>query len=491
MKKLLLSILGVHLLFASSAQIDGSVFTAMGRSGVGTTMTTDYQCIGINPANLGIKTKYETKHVTIGFLEGGMGAFVQGITRSQLNKYVIEPIANNNSLTPEESVTAANLLQNNAISANIDLMLVGFAIQNEKIGGIGLKITEHISAYGVYTGGFSSFGYSGALSTQYFDQLRLSDNSIVQNDPSQYNSYMVTGIQSGISSTPLSLGQIVDGSKTQHNYYRSIDAAYGRKVWGDELLEIHAGVTLKYLMGYNYMDVSASNGTLNGLVAISPNLANSDSTVLNIPTKDNKGNFLTPAGQGVGADIGITGVYKENIKFGVSLVNIGSITYNNNTVKIRDTIFPEVEYHQEALKNYNDLLYWDPISSFKVKLPTMLRFGGSIALFENKLEIGGDIIIPLNKVAGNLQHTYYAIGGDFYLTRWFKVSSGMNMGGNFANNLDKYKTTFNVPFGFTFIVGENGGWEVGFATRDLQSLLMQNTKGVNASLGFGFLRFRL
>lgn len=491
MKKLLLSILGIHLMFVSNAQIDGSVFTAMGRSGVGTTMTTDYQCIGINPANLGIKTKYETKHVTIGFLEGGIGAFAQGITRSQLDKYVIQPIANDKALTPEESVTAANLLQNNTISANIDLMLIGFAIQNEKLGGLGLKITEHASVYGVYTGGFTSFGYSGALSTQYFDQLKLNNNAIVPNDPSQYDSYSTVGIQSGISSTPLSLGQIVEGSKTQHHYYRSIDAAYGRKVWGGELLVIHAGVTLKYLMGYNYMDVSASNGSINGLEAISPSFSQSDSTVLNIPTTQNKGNIFTPAGQGVGADIGVTGVYKENIKFGISLVNIGSITYSTNTVKVRDSIFTEVEYHPEALKNYNDMLYWDPTSSFKVKLPTMLRFGGSIALMENKLEIGADIVIPLNKVPGNLQHTYYALGGDFYVARWFKVSTGMNMGGNFANNLDKYKTTFNVPLGFTFIVGENGGWEVGFATRDVQSLIFQNSKGVNPSLGFGFLRFRL
>ncbi|MFN8415046.1 MAG: DUF5723 family protein [Cytophagaceae bacterium] len=490
MKKLLLSILGVLPLVSSYAQIDGSVFTAMGRSGVGTTMTTDYQCIGINPANLGIKTKYETKHVTIGFLEGGIGAFAQGITRSQLDKYVIEPIANNNSLTPEESMKAADLMKNNAISANIDLMLFGLAIQNEKLGGLGFRVTEHISVYGAYSGGFSSFGYSGALSTQYFDQLRLQDNSVVPNDPSQYDSYQTIGIKSGISSTPISFGQIVDGSKTQHNYYRSIDAAYGRKVWGDELLEIHAGVTLKYLMGYNYMDVTASNGSINGLVAISPTFANSDSTVLNIPTKENKGNVFTPAGQGVGADIGITGVFKETIKFGVSIVNIGSINYNNNTVRIRDTAFTEVEYHKEALKNFNELLYWDPISSFKVKLPTMLRFGGSIALMENKLEIGADIIIPLNKVAGNLQHAYYAIGGDFYVTRWFKVSSGMNMGGNFANNLERYKTTFNVPLGFTFIVGENGGWEVGLATRDVQSLLFAQSKGVNTSLGFGFFRFR-
>lgn len=490
MKKILLSIVFLHLLSSLFAQVDGGNYVLMGRSGVGTTMTTDYQCIGINPANLGLKTKYETKHVTLGLFDMGLGFFAQGVTNAQFREYVVDPLTNNTPLTPSQSIDAANLMKNNAINFNADIMILGLAIQTEKLGGLGFKISDHINGYGAYKGDFTSFGYSGALSTVFFDSLTLSNNAVVPNDPNNYNAYLATGIQSGSSNVPISLGQIVNGSKTQHHYYRAISASYAKKVWGDELFSITAGVTLKYIMGYNYLDATAENNRLSGLVAISPSFAEGDTVLSNVPTKENKGNFFTPSGNGFGADIGITGMIKENIKFGISLLNIGSVTYTTNANKLRDTVFSTATYETDAFENLNDLIYWDAVSSFKVKLPTMLRIGGSIALLENKLEVGADVVIPLNDAAGNLNTNYYAIGGDYYIFRWLRVSSGLNMGGNFANVVEKYKTTVNVPLGITFIVGENGGWETGLATRDIQSLLFQGSKGVNPSLGFGFFRFR-
>ena len=56
--------------FFSLSQGEGSVFTSTGR-GVSTTFATDYQALGINPANLGWDKEFKGKTIAFGFLETG------------------------------------------------------------------------------------------------------------------------------------------------------------------------------------------------------------------------------------------------------------------------------------------------------------------------------------------------------------------------------------------------------------------------------------
>ena len=50
------------------SQIENSSFTATGRGGA-TTFVTDYQALGINPANLGWHSEFEDKKFSMGFNE--------------------------------------------------------------------------------------------------------------------------------------------------------------------------------------------------------------------------------------------------------------------------------------------------------------------------------------------------------------------------------------------------------------------------------------
>ncbi|WP_018342294.1 DUF5723 family protein [Cytophaga aurantiaca] len=491
MKKLLLIL---SLLSASNytvfGQAEGSVVSATARAGVATTFVTDYQSIGINPANLGLRSKYETKHITFGFLEMNASAFAKGVTKQQMNDYIFS----GDTLSPAGQTNAANLFANNNISANIDIMVLGIAFQYDKLGGLAFSVNDVMRGNGNLSQNFTSFAFSGALSTQYFDQLRTNNGTTVANDPNQYAYYNSpaggNGIDAGLSTAGVSLGQVFKGTNVKAHYYRTFNAAYGREVYRNDVFNVSAGVGLKYVMGYYYMDIQSKDGVLQGNVADNPTFS-SLSTNFNIPDKDNGGNFINPVGQGFGFDIGATAEIYEKLKVGISLVNVGGIKYTKNTYEVKDTTINELKFDQSTADAFNQTVYWKEGQSFTAKLPTTLRFGASIALLEKRLEVGGDIIVPLNKAAGNINTAMFAVGGDFYLKRWIKLSSGASIGGNYANTLDGYSTHVCVPFGFTLIAGENGGWEVGVSTRDIISLIDANGKSPLYSAGLCMFRFRV
>jgi len=485
-KLLLLSSLLIASTYTVFGQAEGSVVSAAARGGVATTMTTDYHSIGINPANLGLRTKYETKNVTFGFLEMNASAFAKGVTTQQMKDFIF----NGNSLTPDQKTQAAQSFASNNISGNMNLMLVGIAIQSDKIGGIGFSINEILNSNGNLSQNFTNFAFSGGLSTQYFDSLRLSNGNKVPNDPNNYYLYNTIGIDSALSSQGVSMGTVFNGTNIKAHYYRTIDISYGREVFRNEILNISAGVGLKYAIGNYYMNVQSDGGIMKGNIADNPTFS-SLSNVMNVPSSNNAANIITPLGHGFGFDLGVTAEFYDKLKVGASIVNIGSINYTSNTYKIVDTTIHAINYDASTADAFNETVFWKESSSFKVKLPTKLRFGASLSLLEKRLEIGGDIIVPLNKEAGNINKTIIAVGGDFYVKRWFKVSSGASIGGNYANSIDGYSTHVCIPAGVTFIAGENAGWEVGLSTKDIISLIDAKGKSPLYSVGLCVFRFRV
>jgi hypothetical protein len=485
MKKLLLLISIISV--SSSAvfgQSEGSVVSATARAGVATTFVTDYQTIGINPGNLGLRSKYETKHVTFGFLEMNATAFAKGVTTKQLNDYFFS----GNTLTPAEQTTAANAFAGNNMSMNADVMLFGIAYQSDKLGGLAFSLKAHTLGNGNLDQNFTNLAFSGGLSTEYFDKLKLNNGSVVPNDPSQYGNYQAIGIDSSFSTNGVSLGTVFKNTTVKSHFYSTINAAYGKEVFRNDVFHVVAGIGLKYVMGYYYMNMQSVDGHLQGKVVDNPALS-ALSENFNLPDT-NQDSFTKPSGHGFGVDLGGTIVIYDKIKIGISLVNLGSIKYKN-AYDVLDTTIYKLNYDASTADAFNETVFWKKAESFKVSLPTTFRLGGSLALFENRLEVGADIIVPLNKEAGNINTPTYALGGDFYLKRWFKLASGVSIGGNFANKIDQYSTHVAVPFGFTFIAGENGGWEAGLATRDIISLFDMNGKGPLYSVGMCMFRFRV
>lgn len=487
----------IHFLFLGfiffcyqvNAQHELGAFTATGRAGASTSFNTDYHAIGINPANLGLKTIYETKKVTFGLSEMAFSAYTGAVNKSRFKSSITNFGSENFSF--EDKRQAVSEFSDAGTALNLDIVPIGFAFQMDGFGGIAFSVRENFRW-------FSSFGQRAAdimflgKTATYFQTLELQDGSFVPNDPAQYEAYGgLDNIKRGIATQPLSLATLLEGTSIKNHWYREFNLSYGREVFSTDLFLLTAGVGLKMIRGFQYIDVQAKDGVLTAVGAFNPLFqidfgsptANNPSAIMN--------NDYQAIGRGFGADLGATFVYDEKIKAAIAVTNIGSVTYTGNVYTVRDTTLYSLS--SEGINSYNifyeaanviseaGLLQWSGLNSVKVKLPTMLRVGASYVL-EDKAEVGFDVVLPLNTAAGNFDRPVIALGGDFKPVRWIRLSTGMAWGGN-------TKSKANIPFGITFVAGENGTWEAGVASRDIITYISQS--GPHYSLAFGFFRFRI
>ncbi len=479
-----------HTLFA---QIENSAYSATGRGGVGTTMLIDYQALGVNPANIGIR-KNEDKNFTLGLIEASANSLLQGVSQSDIEYFLRGDLFNNDTLRYHERLEGARLLSGKAYGYNIDIMPIGIAYNNDKIGSFAFNMRESVRVFMDFNESFTKYAFNGATS-DLFPQLITNGGDTVLNDPNQYVNYfnnpIYGGIKSGYNPNGLSVGSIVNNSSYKLHWMREWALGYGRKIIDiDERHALYAGLAVKYVQGFGYVDVQAKNNKLTGVAAYMPALNDLDS-LLKIKSTDQVGNAYKSIGNGMGFDFGLTAQLFDNFRLGVSIINIGSVTYNSNVHDVADTTVYSVPFSNDFLGGFDNVVKWNTRSSITVALPTQLRAGASASLVNNRIEIGFDMVMPLNKQPGNYNTTAFALGGDFYVLRWLKLSTGTSWGGNFASTSQGvYNTRVAVPFGIGFVLGEYGGFEIGLATRDVTTyFLNQNSPMYSAAIGLARIRF--
>ncbi len=477
MKKILLLFTLCLSSFFSFSQSELSVYSATGRAGVATTFVTDYQAIGINPANLGFGRTNEGKKFTLGLLELTANAYHEGLSTKDFIDYGVSY----KDVSLEGKLTAARKFQNNTISVNADVMLFGLAYQDEAFGGLAISVRESFRYYSDLNATASDYAFRGATSS-LFDSLILSNGNVVVNDPNQYGAYQNGGvsIDSGKTNNPFSFGKVVGNSKFKQHWYRDYSISYGRKIMDNNGLQLYAGVGVKYVAGYNYMDVTSDGNTATGKIALNP-LTRPIEALGTVSPSNTANNNYQAIGNGYGFDLGLTLSIKQKYKFGVSAVNLGSVTYTKNVYSIQDTLINKVVFNEtEGFKGVGEIISWKGEEKLKVGLPAMLRMGASMSLLDYKLEIGLDAIVPLNQAAGNFNNVLVAVGGDYKILKILKLSSGFNIGGNTAQK-------FNLPLGVTFTF--NNTLEFGVASRDVISYFLKT--GNSYSFAVGVLRLRI
>ena len=161
----------------------------------------------------------------------------------------------------------------------------------------------------------------------------------------------------------------------------------------------------------------------------------------------------------------------KRIKIGVAVNDIGSITWTENTYNAQaDSLlrtFRIKGFYADSgsLQAISGGTTFDSILnnlvdiragnfSKRVNLPSTIRLGASIQ-FGKILEIGGEVITPLNDRPGNLVSSVYSFGGDLKLGPVI-LSSGIVLQNN---------QVLRVPVGI--VLRTFGGLsEIGFSTRD-------------------------
>ncbi len=502
MKKVVyLAALGLFSITSVIAQGEESSFTSTGRGGVATTFASDYEAIGLNPANLGMKPKYEGKNISLGLTEFGASIYSEALAKPDLRSMVFGlGSGDTTSFTTEQKAQAAADFVQSPLAMNFDLLNIGFSVYNEKFGGIGFTVKDRISWYSEFNSNFSEMLFLG-YNASYFDQVELTSGLTIPNDPDSLAGIDPNDIVRGLvdSAQGQLLSELFDGTRMSLNWYKEYNLTYGREFELSENAKLYGGVGIKYIQGIASMDLNVENGSFtDSYVAMSPgipvNYGGLGSSGIGELDTINDGLFgVLPeaVGTGMGLDLGFNILLGE-LDIGFAVTDIGSVTYDRNIYAVEDIQLFDLS--SQGLDNYNlfegaadftsneGVVQWSQIQSKKVNLPTVARAGVSFThelSDDRKVEVGGDIVLPLNKVAGAYRKPMVGIGGDISILKWLNISSGIVFGGSYG---------FNLPAGITIDIG-NGTWEMGVASRDVYTFFT-NT-GPTLSLSTGFLRFRI
>ncbi|MGE5364252.1 MAG: DUF5723 family protein [Bacteroidota bacterium] len=266
------------------------------------------------------------------------------------------------------------------------------------------------------------------------------------------------------------------------------------------LRDLSAGISLKMVHGFAYAgtektDASLSIGNSNvitqrtdysTLSAFSPDFGieyDFDRT----ETQKNfaKTPFPSPAGKGFGVDLGIAGVVNDYLSFGMSVTDIGKITWNKNTARY----FSDTSYVLTGVANENELdTLIDRMKAkggytgeFTTGLATALRFGVSLRLDEAPFGsfIPGQMLVTLDYNQGlnneprNTTKPRVSLGTEWKPMNWIPyIRTGISIGG-----LDGFSWALGLGF-------NTGPIEFNFATSDMNQLVYGNSgKRVSVSLG--------
>lgn len=443
----------------SRAQIEGSAFNATGRGGTATTFVTDYQAIGINPANLGFDNDFS---ISFGVGELGYSFYSDALLRDDVRAIVFN---NDDTITQAEEETIANAFVENGMAFNLDVMPIGLSFKIPKFGTIAFSYTVNANYHSKFGGQAPQIIFEGYNYEEYFDTVIVTPDEIY-----------------AVAYDPLSLSDLFDGTDISFNAKSEINLAYGTELISTDKMGLYAGIGIKYIMSHAYMNFLAENGTITGVSALGLDILELTTNQTNPITS----NALQPVGTGWGFDLGASIKLDETLTLGASITDMGKVDYTANLLQLNDYVLDTLRFSgvtstdpikiiDQILTDENIVAY-SGLSSFSESLPTNLRLGASLKLGEF-LDVGVDGVFPMNDVAGAYASPLFGIGGQLTLFKILKPSIGLTSGGGYATN---------IPAGLTF---DFQIWEAGIASRDI--LTWFGEARPNVSVAFGFLRFKI
>ncbi|MFY7706804.1 MAG: DUF5723 family protein [Flavobacteriales bacterium] len=466
------------------SQTENAAFSITGH-GLGTTFSTDYQAIGINPANIDIPSQFEGRRYAMGFTEIGASFFSGILSKSEVRKNLFG--GDFDQLSREEKIGYALDFAEENNSFDLDVMTTGFSFQTNKAGSFAFSVRDRIDYYSKLGPRVSDLLWLGNTS-DYFTEYVLSSGDTINAYPNISPDSLALIVEGLNFDNPLSIGELSRGTSFRFSWIREFNLSYGKRLFSTENVSVYGGVGVKLLVGQGYMELQNDNGVAEGFSALSPLFDIDYSGIAeNNPSTLPDDKKLKPVGMGFGLDLGATVVVKEKLYLSASVTDLGSMTWDGNVYAVKDVNLTnytsqgienlELLEQFEALNGGDGLVEWQGQGSVTTKLPAMMR-GGVSFIFNEKLRAGVDIVNSLNSEVGSLEKANIAFGGEFSPVKWMHLSAGYITGGNYLRK---------IPAGIRFTPG-NGKYEVGFASRDLITFFTDNQPTV--SIAMGFLRFR-
>ncbi|HOV98673.1 MAG TPA: DUF5723 family protein [Bacteroidota bacterium] len=449
-KRIVFSIVLVILAVSVANSSDRNSIRSLGMGRVGVTTVRGIDAIGINPANFGMN---------------GIGSF--NLSLVPLNARVSTELINYDiyqkyctgvdtggekraryHLTEEDKNSIRDQLPDNGLTrVSADVMYAGLSLELGKLAGFGFGIIDHA-------------GMDIALSRDFFDLLYL-------------------------EGLPSNSTYSFSGSSADAYWYREYNFSYGMKIPAKIpfVKALYGGIGFKVVQGFGVYETVENNSYITNNTYLSEDQINTlygrfyfkgrgagidlfkD---IDIDDKDDDKDssknkfkpFPEPAGNGIGWDFGATAELANGITVGLSVVDIGKISWKKNLIETRgdgDVTIQGYEKHlEDTVKNRMKGQSYDG-EPFSTSLPTVLRIGASInskqvpflAVIPGNMLLAIEYAQGLNESMGNTTKPRFSLGMEYRIIPCLPLRTGLVLGGG-----DALRWAFGTALDFRFFAIE-------------------------------------
>lgn len=334
---------------------------------------------------------------------------------------------------------------------DLDLRVFGLTIHNNFLGNIGLAVSERVSIN--------------------FDM------------PRDYARFALNGLDSAGSSYDFG------GTDARAWWLREYSLSYAHTLPDLVIVKnVAAGFTVKLIHGLGYVGTDHYNATFSNSQVRDVNgnfigyrldgsfdfrlLRSGINEVVNViegrDTSIQFTPFPSPAGSGIGVDLGVTGEVLPGIRAAVSVTDIGSITWNLNTkervgnAKITITN-PTSKAQQDSLEQAFKGEERET-GEFSTSLATALHVGGSVQLDETGWApwVPGRLLVAIeyqqgfNKSPGNTTRPRIGVGVEYRPIGFLPLRTGVSIGGQ-----DRFNWAMGFGFDLTYFTFDLGTENIG------------------------------
>ncbi len=420
-------LLGIAMLVSVSSAGDRSNVRGVSMARTYVALSRSVDCLGINPANLGLDDRLP---FTLALPSVGARVSSDLLNLDTYNKYFTGiPDPQNPGqkiaypLTDQDKNNILSLIPASGTThADLEANLFGLSVQMGRLGSIGFDVTEHV-------------GMKLNLPREYVKMFLFGFDSLGSN----YN---------------------FNGTSASAWWYREWNVSYANRLkWELPWMhDIRWGVGFKILRGYGVMVTDHYNASIANTNIGTPNFPQyrmdaafdfltkrSGSSAFGSDSsnkaKFNFSPFPDPAGKGVGFDLGLNGEVMEGFRVGISVTDIGKIswdqnlveTYGSSSLSISDPFnLPAQDSLKNGFKGYNR-----PGQPFTTALPTKFRLGASFD--SKKLPVlhylpgtwlwEVDYNQGLNNSLGNSTVPRLSIGTEWRIIPVLPLRTGISLGG--------------------------------------------------------------
>jgi hypothetical protein len=401
----------------------------MGRAAVAATRGTD--AIGINPANIAIS---DIGHFNLSLVNSSFRVSTELFTYDIYQKYFTGVDTGGTKRAPkhltdqDKDDIRSQLPEDGLTKINVESMIAGLSFQSETVGGIGFAVIEHL-------------GTEFAFSQDFFDMAYL-------------------------KGLPSDAKYVFDGTSFNAWWYREYNVSYGRKIplKIPFVKNFYAGVAIKSIQGFGIFQTIKNISSIENKNAIdtgkSTIIGNFDFMAqragVNFFNNDdpNKGSvtfFPDPVGHGTGFDLGFSAELFNGTQVGLSITDIGKITWDKNVKNTSNTggggVITFTGYTNEIQDSVNHVIKGKSSvgESFSTTLPTVLRLGAAVQsdklpflkFMPGRMLIAAEYAQGLNKSLGNTTKPRFSLGMEYRIIPVIPLRTGFLFGGG-----DKFRWAF-------------------------------------------------